>query len=211
MHTRFFQRRLTISKPIPKLPRKEWVIKKARAFLLKSNIIWLPVNPFEIARHSGWVILSADDVAKEAGVSRDNVITGKDSDVWMWNGHYKIVYNEKSYLDRIRFTIAHEIGHIVLNHLIEFKQTRLSRGGLTKQEYWVLEREADIFATNLLMPEEWVRIENTNYVSLAELGRLKNAFQVSWEAIINRLDELSIQSKEISYRTFERRKQIQLK
>jgi uncharacterized OB-fold protein len=138
--------------PIPDQPREIWVIKKARAFIKQARICWLPVKPFEICEKFGWEVLTAGQVAKRAGIPHQAVLSGKDSDVWYCNGQYKIVYNERAYPVRIPYSIAHEIGHIVLNHLVDFEQTRLSRGGLTDAEYWVLEREAEIFAAELLMP-----------------------------------------------------------
>lgn len=50
------------------------------------------------------------------------------------------------------YTLAHELGHIVLGHFFQFENTSLFRGGLTKGEYSVLEREAEIFAAELIMP-----------------------------------------------------------
>ena len=138
--------------PIPDEPREMWVIKKARAFIRQAGICWLPVKPFEICKKFGWEVLTAGQVAKKAGLPRQAVLSGQDSDVYYWDRQYKIIYNERAYPIRIPYSIAHEIGHIVLGHLVDFEQTRLSRGGLTDAEYWVLEREAEIFAAELLMP-----------------------------------------------------------
>lgn len=66
---------------------------------------------------------------------------------------YLVVYDDRmENYRRVRWTIAHEIGHIVLGHLISFEATALCRGSLTEAEYKVLEREADTFAANLLAP-----------------------------------------------------------
>lgn len=51
-----------------------------------------------------------------------------------------IIFNEKAYPARIRWTIAHEIGHVLLNHHIDDKS------------YPVKEAEANYFAEQLLMP-----------------------------------------------------------
>lgn len=50
------------------------------------------------------------------------------------------------------YTLAHELGHIVLGHFFEFEKTSLLRSGLLDKEYAVLEREAEIFAAEFLMP-----------------------------------------------------------
>ena len=137
---------------IPDQPREMWVIKKARTFIRQAGICWLPVNPLEICKQFGWEIFTAYQAAHRAGVSRESVLSGQDSDVYYWCGRYKIIYNEQAYKYRITYSIAHEIGHIILGHLVDFEKTRLSRGGLSDSEYWMLEREADIFAAELLMP-----------------------------------------------------------
>lgn len=143
---------------IPDEPRERWVIKQARAFIKQAGICWLPVRPIEIARRFEWEIWTVGQVARRGGFLREDVLNGQDSDLYLVNGQYKIIYNELAYHIRIPYTIAHEIGHIVLKHLEEFEQTRLSRGGLTDPEYWVLEREAEIFAAELLMPLPILRV-----------------------------------------------------
>lgn len=63
------------------------------------------------------------------------------------------VYREdKRYPKRNYYTVAHELGHIVLGHFFDFEKTALERGGLTEYQYKVLEREAEIFAAELIMP-----------------------------------------------------------
>lgn len=51
---------------------------------------------------------------------------------------------------RIRWTLAHELGHIILNHFGEFDATSLCGPGLTEEEYGVLDVEANTFASELL-------------------------------------------------------------
>jgi Zn-dependent peptidase ImmA (M78 family) len=94
---------------------------------------------------------------------------------------------------RLRFTYAHELAHIILKHFVEFDVLNL-----TPAEIRILDREADIFASELLMPEEWMRQYANPPCSARELGRLKGLFEVSWEALIRRLDELGIQPAYVS-------------
>lgn len=54
---------------------------------------------------------------------------------------------------RLRFSIAHESGHYLLGHRIPSEMSAGTAGPYTKQQ----EREADVFATEFLMPEELVR------------------------------------------------------
>lgn len=66
---------------------------------------------------------------------------------------YILLYNDKvPYKDRIRFTIAHELGHYVLRHNEMTEKTIISRYSLKKSEYNTFEREANFFAKHLLVP-----------------------------------------------------------
>lgn len=53
--------------------------------------------------------------------------------------------------NRYRWSLAHELGHIVLKHHSNDK-TRLSRNGLSNDEYNYYEEEADYFAQLILVP-----------------------------------------------------------
>lgn len=54
--------------------------------------------------------------------------------------------------NRYRWNIAHELGHVVLQHHKISDKTRLFRNQLSKQEYKEFEDEADCFASYLLVP-----------------------------------------------------------
>lgn len=60
---------------------------------------------------------------------------------------------DKSRLEnnRVRWSIAHELGHIVLGHHFN-KRTRLFRNSLSNKEYNQFEEEADMFASYILVP-----------------------------------------------------------
>lgn len=68
---------------------------------------------------------------------------------------YLIYYNDidKSIVQsyRYRWNIAHELGHILLKHHSN-KKTRLCRNHLNSDEYKQFEREADWFASYILVP-----------------------------------------------------------
>lgn len=108
-------------------------------------------------------------------------------------GGYLTVLNVSRNPYRIRFTCGHESGHIVLRHFEEFDVDTL-----TEPERRVLDREADIFAREILMPEDWVREYASPPCSAQQLGRLKGLFGVSWDALLRRLDELGLQSESVS-------------
>jgi Predicted Zn peptidase len=77
---------------------------------------------------------------------------------------YIIVYNDDTFENlsqRIRFSLAHELGHIHLDHF-QFGESILARGhfGINDKQYSYFEKEADLFANKLLapsylVPNEW--------------------------------------------------------
>jgi Zn-dependent peptidase ImmA (M78 family) len=66
---------------------------------------------------------------------------------------YIIYYNDidvtKTKSNRYRWNIAHELGHIVLDHNLNSENTKLFRNKLDDYEYTILEKEADSFASYL--------------------------------------------------------------
>lgn len=64
------------------------------------------------------------------------------------NGIFRIIIDDKQIVTRRRFTLAHELGHIVLGHLlVDTLQGRTF--DTSKPE---TERQADVFASRLLAP-----------------------------------------------------------
>lgn len=94
------------------------------------------------------------------------------------NGKYYIEYNDKlSSEGRRRFTICHELGHILLEHDLTLKNDK------------VQEREADIFAAELLMPEAIIQEVVKRGYSIRNQNRLENVFKASTQAYDIRLKE----------------------
>lgn len=81
--------------------------------------------------------------------------------------------------DRLRFTIAHEFGHLVMHHSFP--------NGLKQ-----VESEANQFASEFLMPAEVMRQEITKPVTLNSLAELKPRWGVSIRALIMRAGDLGI-------------------
>ena len=84
---------------------------------------------------------------------------GSDDGASISNGacQYVIYYNEKKKKERIRFTIAHEMGHIFLNHHYAHAQAILKRAYPEDSFYKALENEANCFARNLLCPPQYTK------------------------------------------------------
>jgi Zn-dependent peptidase ImmA (M78 family) len=107
------------------------------------------------------------------------------------DGKYKTYINAGLSEGRDKFTLAHELGHIVIGHHLCYKTDLL-----TDREYAILDREANAFAASLMMPEDWVKHYCTYSMTTGNIGKMKQLFGVSWAAMIKRLDELGIQSGE---------------
>lgn len=93
---------------------------------------------------------------------------------------YILLYNDTiDNKERIRFTIAHELGHYILKHNEVSDKTSLSRYTLTEDEYNVFEKEANFFAKHLLVPFPILG----NYVMFFRSMNdqfIQNVFQVSF-------------------------------
>jgi Zn-dependent peptidase ImmA (M78 family)/DNA-binding XRE family transcriptional regulator len=81
--------------------------------------------------------------------------------------------------DRIRFSVAHELGHLIMHKVITERVAEM-------------EKEADKFAAAFLLPEKAMRREILSPVTLTSIARLKLRWGVSMQALIRRASELGI-------------------
>jgi Zn-dependent peptidase ImmA (M78 family) len=102
---------------------------------------------------------------------------------------------------RQRFTIAHEIGHLQLKHQGEIfvDQTVMRRDDRSSQAVDRQEIEANRFAAELLMPEDFIlesvkRLQDSKVSDTASelIAELAQEFQVSPQAMEYRLTNLGI-------------------
>jgi Zn-dependent peptidase ImmA (M78 family) len=88
-----------------------------------------------------------------------------------------VVLSKTNVGDRLRFSIAHEIGHLVLHHSI-------------KADSRQLERESDQFAAELLLPEEAMKREMLRPITITSLASLKPRWKVSIQTLARRAFDL---------------------
>jgi Zn-dependent peptidase ImmA (M78 family) len=109
-----------------------------------------------------------------------------------------IAVNEFHPKTRQRFTAAHEIGHFQLKHggqlfidrgLVNFRDSDSSTGEIEQ------EREANAFAAELLMPEEFLRKDLRKRIDIKNqesLEKLAKKYEVSLQALTFRLVNLGL-------------------
>lgn len=133
--------------------RLKYAVNSAILFLLDSEVSAWPTNPKLLIKDNGWhlkrysaMAAETDCVFSAGEVSAELLI--EDAFTMAIAGAYHIAYNDAlTPKERIRFSLCHEIGHIVLGHCEVF-------GGmiLPKAQRELLDREANAFAANLLCP-----------------------------------------------------------
>lgn len=152
--------------------------KKAREIVLNAiQEGWAgpPFDPFELAEHLSVPITPREDIRD----ARTIPVGGRG---------LRIEFNPNKPRGRMRFSVAHEIGHTLFPDCAETIRTR----GLTEREdSWQLELLCNLAAAEILMPigaavgleREPVRIDN--------VLRLQREYDVSTEAICLRIIKLT--------------------
>ncbi|MCD8436019.1 XRE family transcriptional regulator [Tenacibaculum dicentrarchi] len=126
---------------------------------------------------NGIIIVELDSIEKFDGVS---FVTD--------DGYPTIVINRNFSNDRKRFTISHELGHLLMHSV---NNPAIPKHRDQKQ----IEKEADKFASEFLMPKE--AIKNSLYnIRLSYLGELKRYWLTSMASIIRRAKDLDCITKE---------------
>lgn len=107
-----------------------------------------------------------------------------------------IAINSKDNVGHQRFTMAHELAHYLFDFDVLNNITYYNAYNTTEYESEI-ERRANYFAANLLMPEDIFRekfgqavVKNNLYMTV---NNLSDIFQVSNEAVRRRMNELSLQ------------------
>lgn len=153
----------------------------------------LPVNPKDLAedllvknystnRDEKIPVIVRACSSTSLGYASGQACLERDDDGWF----YVCEYNRDEISYRNRFTIAHELGHVVLGHVTD---ERSPKRDTTFTNDDPDERYANAFAAALLMPEKFVR---KLYRSARNIQELADAFGVSTAAMNFRLKNLGI-------------------
>lgn len=115
--------------------RYEEIAKTSFELFVDYGIVKFPIDVFLLAKKMGIIVYKYSEFNSD---DRLVIMNGSDDGLhWRYDNQFYIAYNDLRINTRIRFTIAHEIGHIVLGHTETTDEN---------------ESEADFFARNLLVP-----------------------------------------------------------
>lgn len=160
--------------------------RHASELLRRADSNHPPVDPLRIARLAG---------ASVHFEPFDDDISG----VLIRNGDSTAIGVNKAHASvRQRFTIAHELGHLLLHDGVPIRIDRNFRVNWRKgsgvNASNVEEIEANFFAASLLMPKSMLttanRLDHFDVEDDAEIVRLARLFRVSTQAMTFRLAEL---------------------
>ena len=131
-----------------------------------------PFDPFWLAQFCGLEILPRDDIPDARLVA-----PGK--------GKAIIEYNPNQPRSRIRFSVAHEIGHTLFP---DYQQTTRNRMKLleSRPDEWQLELLCNLAAAEMLMPSGSITKEMVGGFSIEKLMALWREYEVSPEALLIR-------------------------
>ena len=169
--------------------RKREIRIKADSFRVKCKIgKYGIIDLFKESERSGYKLLR-----NPLGENADLGFTvKKDNDIVIFT-------NTCSRLSREIFTLAHEIGHVIL-HLEDDNSFIDDNFTITGRSTDEKEQEANYFAACLLMPANDVRrfidLEIQDFhekgLSAMDIARIMSEFNVSFDMTLNRLESLSI-------------------
>lgn len=113
----------------------------ARVKKLYSEIpgISIPINPISIINHLDIKLIKYSELPIIDIVKA--IETSEDGFCGLIKGEWVIFYNDTLPINRVRFTLMHELGHIVLGHTASDRES---------------ERQANLFASMMLMPRDIV-------------------------------------------------------
>jgi len=167
--------------------RSARITNAALGLLEEAGIKRPPVQPEVIARKLGARMLYTDFEDEISGV------------LYRDKGATIIAVNSLHHPNRQRFTVAHEVGHLVLHHMdthVDKAYRMVLRDSTSSQATDPREIEANQFAAELLMPETMVERDAVRLLTDVEsqigLEKLAKLYRVSPQAMAFRLANLGI-------------------
>lgn len=169
--------------------RKKEIRIKADSFREKCKVSrYGIINLFKECERCGYKLLRYP-IGEDGNLG---FVLKKDDDIIIFT-------NSSARLSRETFTLAHEIGHIIL-HFVEatsFVDDNITINGRSTNEK---EQEANYFAACLMMPEDEIRkfldLEvddfKANGLNAMDIARIMSEFNVSFDMALNRLESIGV-------------------
>lgn len=167
------------------VPRTDAALHYACAVLQDCRISRLPVDPLEVAASSGISVFPLSQVMQNPAWQPWNLPSalGMTDAITIAYPAFCIIYRDEARdPGRLRWAVAHELGHLFMNHFRDFPDQM--NPGLSADS--TLEEEADVFARNLLAPVPLVDVIRFNRPRQARAP----LFGLSRTAWMKRLDTL---------------------
>lgn len=133
---------------------------------IDRDIKTFPVDPFQLLESYNIKIYTYSELKEKNEALHDMCINYSD-DAFRYEGI--VCYNEQKTINRIRFSLAHELGHIVLGHLSDEKEKEV---------------EANYFASNFLSPRMAI-----HYANCKNVNDVAKIFKLSEQASRNAFDD----------------------
>lgn len=141
-----------------------------------------PYDPFELADAMGVEVVARQDVEDARLVPEVE-------------NRPRVEFNPNRRSARIRFSVAHELGHMLFaDHGKRVQYRQRSHGIQSRNDDWQLEVLCNIAAAELLMPVGAFPMSEAADLSLPHLLDLRQTFGVSTEALLRRVVKLTDRS-----------------
>lgn len=155
--------------PIIDLKKYESIEKMAKGLRKQWKVPKGPIdNITELLERNGIIVISFD-----FGTERVDSRT-----IYTHDKQPIIILNKTMLGDRKRFSLAHELGHLIMH---AFTMPSFDRD---------ITHEANMFAAGFLLPQNEVKKDFENGVNIALLGELKRKWKVSMQALLFRASDL---------------------
>ena len=161
--------------------------------LLRQRRLSLPVDPFCLECGGKVVVDSVQHFSGVVGMKPQDFLCEQSEDCFavLYRGRHFILYNRGVLsLSRRRWSIAHELGHIVLDHPIN---PIIYRNSEVDENQSPTEIQANIFARDLLMPAGVLTALHVTTVD--EIMQICNVSRISAQIRLERLTELYKRNK----------------
>ena len=181
---------------------RDWASSQGEDIAEVFECVNFPINPLSIAQEEPAIFVKGTDL----GDTLDGQLTYCKAKHKGQNSRFLLAYNtrydsicsyEGNHCPKVRFTIAHELGH----YFMDRHRNYLQRGGQPYTCYteaysdMLMELEADAFAAGLLMPSSMLRpivnLEVGDEPAFEDIRSAAQKFQVSLTSMMVRWTKLS--------------------